>query len=76
MHAYAIAWVEALGVNTMEDAENFVRQAAAIQSLQLDAEALQRVAVVFARNAQLASQVMTFEFDEAREAAPVFQAGQ
>lgn len=58
----------------MDEFENYVRQAAALQALQLEPDALQRVAVVLARNAQLAHVVMTFDLDEACEAAPVFQA--
>lgn len=58
----------------MEDIEAYVRQAAALQGLQLDEAALRRVSEVFRRNAALAGQVADFALEESCEAAPVFRA--
>lgn len=47
------------------DAESFVVMAARLQGLAgLDAEALQRIAAVFQRNAELAELVLEFELPE------------
>jgi len=49
----------------LADAESFVVTAAALQGLAgLDAEALQRIAAVFRRNAELAELVLEFELPE------------
>jgi hypothetical protein len=53
-------------------AEKFVAASAQAQGLTLDSEQLQRVAIVFARNAEIAQLVLEFDLPESIEAAPVF----
>lgn len=52
--------------------EQFVAASAQAQGLTLDPEQLQRVAVVFARNAEIARLVLDFDLSASIEAAPVF----
>ena len=53
--------------------ENFVTAAAQVQGLALDPEQLQRVAAVFARNADIARLVLEFDLPASIEPAPVFE---
>ena len=53
--------------------ENFVAAAAQAQGLALDPGQLQRVAAVFARNADIARLVLEFDLPASIEPAPVFQ---
>ncbi len=55
------------------DIENFVAAAAQAQGLALDPGQLQRVAAVFARNADIARLVLEFDLPESVDLAPVFQ---
>lgn len=55
------------------DLESFVAAAAQAQGLALDAEQLQRVAAVFARNADIARLVLEFDLPDSVEPAPVFE---
>jgi hypothetical protein len=55
------------------DAERFVIGAARAQGFDLDAEQLQRVVAVFARNAELAKLVLELDAPESTEPAPVFK---
>jgi len=55
-----------------EDIENFVAAAAQAQGLTLDPDQQQRVAVAFARNADIARLVLEFDLPESVEPAPVF----
>ncbi|MEA3154148.1 MAG: 1-carboxybiuret hydrolase subunit AtzG-like [Betaproteobacteria bacterium] len=55
------------------DVENFVIAAARAQGLDLDAEQLQRVGAVFARNAELAELMLELDLPESIEPAPVFE---
>jgi hypothetical protein len=53
--------------------EQFVAAAAQTQGLTLDPEQLQRVAAVFARNAEIARVVLEFDLPTLIEPAPVFE---
>jgi hypothetical protein len=53
--------------------ENFVVAAAQAQGLALDPGQLQRVAAVFARNADIARLVVEFPLSDSIEPAPVFE---
>ncbi|MDB5925130.1 MAG: hypothetical protein JWN13_4066 [Betaproteobacteria bacterium] len=55
------------------DVENFVIAAARAQGLDLDAEQLQRVGAVFARNAELAELMLELDLPDSIEPAPVFE---
>ncbi|HEV7391803.1 MAG TPA: DUF4089 domain-containing protein [Burkholderiales bacterium] len=55
------------------DVENFVIAAARAQGLDLDAEQLQRVSEVFARNAELAELMLELDLPDSIEPAPVFE---
>jgi hypothetical protein len=55
------------------DIDRFVAAAALAQGLALDAGQQQRVAAVFARNADIARLVLEFDLPESAEPAPVFQ---
>jgi hypothetical protein len=55
------------------DVENFVIAAARAQGLDLDAEQLQRVSEVFARNAELAELMLELDLPDSIESAPVFE---
>jgi hypothetical protein len=55
------------------DIEQFVVASALAQGLMLDAAQLQRVAAVFARNADIARLVLDFDLPESTEPAPVFR---
>lgn len=55
------------------DIESFVAAAAQAQGLALDPEQQQRVAAVFARNADIARLVLEFDLPDSIEPAPVFQ---
>jgi hypothetical protein len=55
------------------DTEQFVAAAAQAQGLPLDPGQLQRVAAVFARNAEIARLVMDFDLPPSIEVAPIFQ---
>ncbi|MEO8038626.1 MAG: DUF4089 domain-containing protein [Betaproteobacteria bacterium] len=57
---------------TIAEAMLFVAAAARAQELSLTAEQLQRVAAVFARNAEIAEMVMSLELPETAEPAPTF----
>ena len=54
------------------DIEKYVAEAARAQGLTLDAEQLQRVAMIYARNADIARVVMDFDLPPSPETAPVF----
>jgi hypothetical protein len=56
-----------------EDIENFVAAAAQAQGLALDPGQQQRIAAVFARNADIARLVLEFDLPDSVEPAPVFQ---
>ena len=58
---------------TAAEAEAQVAAAAALQGIPLDAERLRRVAVAFARNAEIAALVVAFDLPESVEPAPQFQ---
>jgi hypothetical protein len=53
--------------------EQFVAASAQTQGLTLDTEQLQRVAAVFARNAEIAQLVLDFDLPASIEPAPVFE---
>ena len=55
------------------DIEKYVADAAQSQGLTLDAKQLQRVAVIYARNADIARLVMDFDLPESIEAAVIFR---
>ena len=55
------------------ESEKIVAAAAQAQGLDLDAQRLQRVAVVYARNADIAKLVMEFDLPPSAEPAPIFQ---
>ena len=54
------------------DIEKYVAEAAQAQGLTLDAEQVQRVAAIYARNADIAKLVMDFDLPPSIETAPVF----
>jgi hypothetical protein len=54
------------------DTEKFIAAAAQARGLALDPEQLQRVAVIYARNADIARLVMDFDLPDSIQAAPVF----
>lgn len=54
------------------DIEKYVAAAAQAQGLTLDAEQLQRVAAIYARNADIAKLVMDFDLPPSTDPAPVF----
>ena len=54
------------------DVESFVVAAASAHGMELTAEQVQRVAEVFARNAELARLVIELDLPESVEPAPVF----
>jgi hypothetical protein len=54
------------------DIEKYVAAAAQAQGLTLDPEQLQRVAAIYARNADIARLVMDFDLPPSIETAPVF----
>ena len=54
------------------DIEKYVAEAARAQGLTLDAEQLQRVAMIYARNADIARLVMDFDLPPSPAPAPVF----
>ena len=54
------------------DIEKFVAASAQALGLTLDPEQLQRVAAVFARNAEIARLVLEFDLPASIEPAPVF----
>jgi len=54
------------------ESEKIVAVAAKAQGLVIDAQRLQRVAVVYARNADIARLVMEFDLPDSIEPAPVF----
>jgi hypothetical protein len=54
------------------DIEQFVAAAAQAQGLPLDPEQLQRIAAIYARNADIARLVMDFDLPASIEPAPVF----
>lgn len=55
------------------DIEQFVVASAHAQGLTLDSEQLQRVAAVFARNADIARLVLDIDLPDSIEPAPVFR---
>jgi Protein of unknown function (DUF4089) len=55
------------------DTEQFVAAAAQAQGLTLDPEQLQRVAAIYARNAEIARLVMDFDLPPSIEPASVFK---
>jgi hypothetical protein len=59
-------------MNTI-DIEKYVAAAAQAQGLTLDAEQLQRVAAIYARNADIAKLVMDFDLPPSPELAPIFR---
>ena len=59
---------------TDDEIRRYLISAARINAISLSEEQLQRVAVVFRRNWELAQSVMDFKLDEHHEAAPVFRA--
>ncbi len=58
----------------MNDIKSYVVQAAALQELALDTAALERIATVLTRNAEMARLLAGFEMDESQEPAAVFRA--
>ena len=54
------------------DIEKYVAEAARAQGLTLNAEQLQRVAAIYARNADIARLVMDFDLPPSPAPAPVF----
>ena len=55
------------------DIEKYVAEAARAQGLTLDAGQLQRVAVIYARNADIARLVMDFDLPPSPEPAVIFR---
>ena len=55
------------------DLEKYVAEAAQAQGLTLDAEQLQRVAAIYARNADIAKLVMDFDLPPSAEPTSIFQ---
>ena len=55
------------------DIEKYVAAAARAQGLTLDPEQLQRVAAIYARNADIARLVMDFDLPPSPEPTPIFQ---
>ena len=53
--------------------EKYVTAAAQAQGLALDAEQVQRVAAIYARNADIAKLVMDFDLPPSTEPTPIFQ---
>jgi hypothetical protein len=55
------------------DTEKFVAATAQAQGLTLDPEQLKRVAVIYARNADIARLVMDFDLPASIETTPIFK---
>lgn len=55
------------------ECEKYVEAALALHGVRLTAEQLQRVGIVFQRNADIASQVVEFELPRELEVAPRFE---
>ena len=58
---------------TDDEILRYLTSAARINRISLSEEQVQRVAIVFRRNWELAQSVMDFKLDEHDEAAPVFR---